>query len=172
MANRTRQADKNLSDLFEHALKDIYYAEKKIYRSLPKMIKAAEDEELRQALADHREETEDQIAKLEEVFELIDRRPKTERCDAIDGILDEGEGILRDFGATPAGDAGIVVSCQGVEHYEIARYGAMQAWATALGMEAAATILAAILEQEKAADAKLSAIAEGRVNHAAEAADA
>ena len=169
MANPARQSDKDLSDLFEHALKDIYYAEKKIYRSLPKMIKAAEDQELRQALTDHREETADQIAKLEQVFELIGKRPKTEKCDAIDGILEEGEGILTDFGTTPAGDAGIVFSCQAVEHYEISRYGAMQAWATGLGMEKAATILAGILEQEKAADAKLTALAESRVNHAAEA---
>ncbi len=169
MANVARQSEKDLSDLFEHALKDIYYAEKKIYRSLPKMIKAAEDEELRQALTDHRAETEDQIAKLEQVFELIGKRAKTEKCDAIDGILEEGESILSDFGSTPAGDAGIVCSCQAVEHYEISRYGTMEVWAKALGMDEAATILAGILEQEKAADTKLTALAEGRVNHAAEA---
>jgi ferritin-like metal-binding protein YciE len=159
--------EKGLADLFEHALKDIYYAEKKIYKSLPKMIKAAQDSKLRDGLTSHREETAGQIEQLEEIFALLDKRPKAEKCDAIDGILEEGTGLLEDFGDTKAGDAAIIFSCQAVEHYEITRYGSMHTYATALGMTRAADILAEILAQEKKADLDLSKIAETRVNHAA-----
>lgn len=167
MAQSTNKSEKGLSDLFQHALKDIYYAEKKIYKALPKMIKAAEDDDLKQGLTDHREETADQIAKLEEIFELMGMRPKAEKCDAIDGILEEGDGILEDFGDTTAGDAAIIFSCQAVEHYEITRYGGMYAFATALGLKEVADLVQEILTQEKAADKKLTSLATGRVNYAA-----
>lgn len=159
--------EKNLSDLFEHGLKDIYYAEKKIFKSLPKMIKAAEDPKLKEGLSSHREETAQQIKNLESVFEILGKRPKGQKCDAIEGILQEGESLLDDFGGTKTGDAAIIFSCQAVEHYEITRYGSMYAYATAMGLKDVAKIIAGILAQEKKADADLSKIAESRVNHAA-----
>ena len=112
---------KTLEDLFEHALKDIYYAEKKIYKSLPKMIKATHDDGLRQGLEDHRGETEQHISKVEQVFGLLEKSPKGEKCDAIDGILEEADGILKDFGKSKSCDAAIIFSAQAVEHYEITR---------------------------------------------------
>ena len=157
----------SLAALFEHALKDMYYAEKKIYKALPKMIKAAADPALKEALTMHRDETAGQIDILEQVFENIGKRPKAEKCDAIDGILEEGNGLLEDFGKTGAGDAAIVFSCQAVEHYEITRYGSMVAFANALGNAEAAEMISGILAQEHAADTQLSEMAEGHINKAA-----
>ena len=159
---------KSLADLFEHGLKDIYYAEKKIYKTLPKMIKAAEDAGLRDGLTSHREETATQIERLEQIFELLGKRAKAEKCDAIDGILEEGDGLLEDFGDTRTGDAAIIFSCQAVEHYEITRYGSMHTYAAELGMAEIAGLLEQTLDEEKAADKKLSQIAVSRVNYAAE----
>ena len=159
--------DKSLSDLFEHALGDTYYAEKKIYKSLPKMIKAADHPELVQALTSHREETAGQIEKLEAIFELLGKRAKAEKCDAIDGILEESESLLEDFGSSVAADAAIIFSCQAIEHYEITRYGSMRAFADALGMDEAKQHIDDILAQEKAADASLTELAEDSVNAAA-----
>jgi ferritin-like metal-binding protein YciE len=161
------QSGVHLGALFEHALKDIYYAEKKIYKSLPRMIAAASDEKLKSALSAHRDETADQIKVLEQVFENIGVKAKAEKCDAIDGILDESEGLLDDFGGTNTADAAIIFSCQAVEHYEITRYGSLQAFATALGKRDAAKMLAGILAQEQAADEKLTSMAESRINKAA-----
>ena len=157
----------SLAALFEHALKDIYYAEKKIYKALPKMIKAASDPALKEALTLHRDETAGQIEILEKVFENIGKRPKAEKCDAIDGILEEGDGLLEDFGKTGAGDAAIVFSCQAVEHYEITRYGSMVAFAIALGHTEAAEMISGILAQEHTADEKLTEMAESHINKAA-----
>jgi ferritin-like metal-binding protein YciE len=157
----------HLGALFEHALKDMYYAEKKIYKALPKMIKAASDATLKDALTMHREETAQQIEVLEQVFENIGKRPKAEKCDAIDGILDEGNGLLEDFGGTEAGDAAIIFSCQAVEHYEITRYGSMVAFANALENSEAAKMISGILEQEHAADEALTKLAVDRINAAA-----
>lgn len=159
--------EKGLIDLLEHGLKDMYYAEKKIYRSLPKIIKAAHDEKLKSALEKHRDETEGHIEALEEAFKVLGRPVQAEKCDAIDGILEEGQSLLDDFGGTPAGDAAIIFSCQAVEHYEITRYGSMQTFAKALGHSEVAKLLAGVLEQEEAADSKLSMIAEKSVNAAA-----
>lgn len=157
----------DLSDLLEHALKDMYYAEKKIYKSLPKMIKAATDPSLKAGLTAHREETAQQIEILEEVFASMGKRAKAEKCDAIDGILEESSGLLEDFSGSTAVDAAIIFSAQAVEHYEITRYGSMQAYAKVLGMSDVAGLLGQILEQEKAADEKLTALAESSVNAAA-----
>ncbi|MDR6099882.1 ferritin-like metal-binding protein YciE [Agrobacterium larrymoorei] len=159
--------DKSLSDLFEHALGDIYYAEKKIYKSLPKMIKAADHPDLVQALTSHREETAGQIEKLEAIFELLGKRAKAEKCDAIDGVLEESESLLEDFGSSVAADAAIIFSCQAIEHYEITRYGSMRAFADALGMDEAKQHIDDILAQEKAADTSLTELAEDSVNAAA-----
>jgi ferritin-like metal-binding protein YciE len=157
----------HLGALFEHALKDMYYAEKKIYKALPKMIKAASDDTLKAALTAHREETAGQIEVLEQVFENIGVRPKAEKCDDIDGILEKGTGLLEDFGGTHAGDAAIIFSCQAVEQYEMTRYGSMAAFAKALGYADAADMIAGILKQEQAADTALTKMAEGHINRAA-----
>lgn len=162
-------ADKatDLHALFEHGLKDIYYAEKKILRSLPKMIKAAHAPELKTALEKHRDETTGQIETLEKVFEMIGKRAKAEKCDAIDGILEEATSLLEDFGGGDAGDAAIVFSAQAVEHYEITRYGSLVAFSTALGLKQVAAALKTVLDQEYAADKSLSAMAESGINRAA-----
>lgn len=167
MENSKGEKGKGLDALFEHGLKDMYYAEKKILRSLPKMIKAAEDPALKQALEKHREETTGQIEVLEQVFDMIGKRAKAEKCDAIDGILEEATSLLEDFGSSRTGDAAIVFSAQAVEHYEITRYGSLVAFATALGMTDAARALKTILDQEYAADKALSGMAEGGINRAA-----
>ena len=168
---KSKANDKKLDDLFEHALKDIYYAEKKILKALPKMIKAAHDSELKEGLENHRVETEGHVAKLEHVFSILGKPPRAVKCEAIDGILAEANGILEDFGATKACDAAIIFSGQAVEHYEITRYGSMHAWATSLGMDEAAELIESILIEEKAADSKLTELAESRVNYAAEEED-
>ena len=166
-AQAAAQDSKSLSDLFEHALGDIYYAEKKIYKSLPKMIKAADHPDLVAALTSHREETAGQIEKLEAIFELLGKRAKAEKCEAIDGILEEGESLLEDFGASVAADAAIIFSCQAIEHYEITRYGSMRAFAEALGLDEARQHIEDILAQETAADTQLTELAEDSVNAAA-----
>jgi ferritin-like metal-binding protein YciE len=167
-SSKRKSSEKRLDDLFEHALKDIYYAEKKILKALPKMIKAAQDPELKQGLEDHRVETEGHVDKLEQVFGILGKTPKAVKCDAIEGILSEADEILETFGNSKACDAAIIFSGQAVEHYEITRYGSMHAWATSLGMDEAAELIESILMEEKAADVKLTELAESRVNFAAE----
>jgi ferritin-like metal-binding protein YciE len=166
-ASKAEQPTMDLSNLLEHALKDIYYAEKKIYKSLPKMIKAAENPALKDGLAAHRDETAQQIEILEEIFTAMGKRPKAEKCDAIDGILEESTSLLEDFKGSTAIDAAIIFSAQAVEHYEITRYGSMQAYAKVLGLSDVAAMLGQILQQEKAADKTLSSLAESSVNAAA-----
>lgn len=129
---------------------------------------AGADAKLRDGLTNHREETAGQIEKLEDIFELMGKRAKGEKCDAIDRILEQGAGLLEDFGGRKAGDAAIIFSCQAVEHCEITRYGSMHAYAKALRMNDAADLLAGILAQEKKADNDLTVVAEGRVNYAAQ----
>ncbi|ARJ69829.1 ferritin-like domain-containing protein [Paracoccus contaminans] len=155
---------KGLQDLLKHGLKDIYYAEGKIQKSLPKMIEAAQDDELKSGLEKHLEETAEQISKLEQVFELLGEKAKGEKCDAIEGILKEGDSLLSDFGGTAAGDAAIIFSCQAVEHYEITRYGSLRTYAELLGHDEVASLLDEILDQEEAADDLLTEVAEERVN--------
>ena len=166
-AQRGGNDGKTLSDLLEHGVKDMYYAEKKIYRALPKMIRKADHPELKAALEKHREETAGQIEALEAVFELLGKRPKAEKCDAIDGILEEGDSLLEDFGDGVAADAAIIFSCQAVEHYEISRYGSLRAFSDALGLDEVRDHFDAILSQESAADQTLTALAEGSINDAA-----
>jgi ferritin-like metal-binding protein YciE len=158
---------KDLSDLLEHALKDIYYAEKKIYKALPKMIKAAQEPALKEGLSAHRDETAQQIELLEEVFSIMGKRAKAEKCDAIDGILEEGTSLLEDFKGSTAIDAAIIFSAQAVEHYEITRYGSMAEYAKVLGLADVAALLDQILQQEKNADKTLTSLAEASVNAAA-----
>ncbi len=160
-------AQKGMSDLFEHALRDMYYAEKKIYRTLPRMIRAAGDATLKRALTDHRDETMEHVETLETIFGQIGKKPKAVKCDAIDGILEEGDGLLEDFGGTEVADAAIIFSCQAVEHYEITRYGSMRAFALALGLPEAAGLIDGVLAQEKAADDLLSQVSESQMKMAA-----
>lgn len=157
---------KTLEDLFKHTLRDVYYAEKQVLKTLPKMAEKAESEDLRKAFEHHREETETQIKNLEKVFEQLGLKPRGVTCDAIDGILDEGTEIMEE--AEPeALDAGLAASAQAVEHYEIARYGTMISWAEQLGYKDAVPLLKANLAQEYAADDKLTKLAEKTLNKAA-----
>ncbi len=155
---------KSLEDLFLHGLKDIYYAENQIVKNLPKMIEAASDAELKKGLKQHLAETENQVVRLEQAFELLGENPKGTRCPGIDGILTEGDDLLGDVDGRVATNAAVVASAQAVEHYEITRYGTLIAWASELGKETVIPLLERNLREEKAADKKLSAIAEARVN--------
>ncbi len=155
---------KSLDDLFLHGLKDIYYAENQIVKSLPKLIEAASDAELKKGLKQHLAETENHVVRLEQAFELLGEDPKGTRCPSIDGILTEGDDVLGNVGGRTVTNAAVVASAQAVEHYEITRYGTLIAWAKELGKDAVVPLLERNLREEKAADRKLSAIAEARVN--------
>ena len=156
--------DKDLNDLFLDALKDIYYAEKQIYKSLPKMSKAATSDQLRQAFEKHHQETEGHIERLEQIFELIDKPARGKKCDAIEGILDEGKEIMEEYKGAPALDAGLLAAAQAVEHYEISRYGTLKSWAGKLSMADAVRLLNETLAEEKKTDETLTKIAETAVN--------
>jgi ferritin-like metal-binding protein YciE len=155
---------KDLNALFLDTLKDIYYAEKQIYKSLPKMAKAAASEQLRAAFEKHHDETEEQIERLEQVFELLGKPARGKKCDAIEGILDEGKEIIEEYEDEPALDAGLLAAAQAVEHYEISRYGTLKAWANKLGLKDAAKLLDQTLIEEKKIDDTLTKIAETAVN--------
>ena len=147
---------KQLEDLFLDTLKDIYYAEKQILKTLPKMAKATTSTELKSAFETHREETEGQIERLSQVFELIGKAPRGKTCDAILGIIEEGKEIMEEYEGSPALDAGLVAAAQAVEHYEMARYGTLKAWADQLGMKEASALLEQTLQEEKKTDQLLS----------------
>src|ERR1700757_2026935 len=157
-------ADKDLKALFIDTLKDIYYAEKQIYKSLPKMAKAANSDQLRAAFEKHHDETEGQIERLERIFELLGKPARGKKCDAIEGILDEGKEFMDDYKDEPALDAGLLTAAQAVEHYEISRYGTLKTWADKLGMKDAVKLLDQTLAEEKKTDETLSRIAESAVN--------
>jgi ferritin-like metal-binding protein YciE len=160
-------ATKSLEDLFVNLLKDIYYAEKQILKALPKMAKKADSDDLRQAFEHHLEETRGQVERLEQVFALCDLKPTAKSCAAIKGILEEGEEDMKEAKDADVLDAGMIADAQAVEHYEIARYGTMVAWAKQLGMNDAASLLEETLEQEHNADRTLTEIAEGSLNREA-----
>jgi ferritin-like metal-binding protein YciE len=161
---------KTLDELFHDTLKDIYFAEKKILATLPKMAKAAQNEELSAAFEKHRDETEVQVERLERVFAIIDKKPQGKTCDAIIGLTEEGAEIMKDYKGSPALDAGLLAAAQSVEHYEISRYGTLRTWAEELGHTDAASLLEETLSEEKATDEALTRIAESVVNQEAEAA--
>jgi ferritin-like metal-binding protein YciE len=161
---------KTLDDLFHDTLKDIYYAEKKILATLPRMAKAAQNDELTAAFEKHRAETERQVERLEQVFALIDKKAQGKTCDAIVGITKEGAEIMKDYKGSPALDAGLIAAAQAVEHYEISRYGTLRTWAEELGLNDAVSLLQETLDEEKATDQALTKIAESVVNQEAEAA--
>jgi ferritin-like metal-binding protein YciE len=161
---------KKLDELFHDTLKDIYFAEKKILATLPKMEKAARDPALKRAFAKHKTETEGHVARLEKVFAAIDKKPQAKTCDAIVGITDEGAEIMKEYKGSPALDAGLLAAAQAVEHYEISRYGTLKTWANELGLSNAVGLLNQTLDEEKRTDATLTEIAESVVNQEAEAA--
>ncbi|WP_373356841.1 ferritin-like domain-containing protein [Pseudoroseicyclus sp. CXY001] len=158
---------KDLQELFVHFLRDIYYAEKKIAKTLPKMARKAESADLKEAFESHLEETEGHIAKLETVFELLGLKARGVTCAAINGILEEGDEIISEAENGDTRDAGMIAAAQAVEHYEITRYGTLVAWAKTLGHKGAIAPLEEILDQEYAADKKLSSFAEKRLNEEA-----
>lgn len=159
---------KHLNDLFLHTLKDVHFAEQAITTALPKMAKAAHSPDLKKAFERHLEQTHQHIARLDQVFKLINTKPQNTPCEAIKGILKEGDEIVEEFSASPALDAGLIAAAQAVEHYEIARYGALKCWAGELGMEDAVALLEQTLEEEKATDVALTKLARSSVNLAAE----
>jgi ferritin-like metal-binding protein YciE len=161
--------DKDLNDLFLDTLKDIYFAEKQILKALPKMAKAANSDKLRAAFEKHHGETEGQIERLEQIFELLDKPARGKTCDAIQGILDEGKEIMDEYKGCDALDAGMLAAAQAVEHYEISRYGTLKQWANQLGMKDAVRLLDQTLQQEKKTDESLTSLAEAAVNLAAAA---
>jgi ferritin-like metal-binding protein YciE len=159
---------KTLQDLFHETLKDIYYAEKKILTSLPKMAKAAQSPDLRAAFEKHEQETEGQVERLEQVFVLIEQPAKGKTCAAINGIVDEGTEIMTEFKGSPALDAGLLAAAQAVEHYEISRYGTLKTWAEELGLKEAVKLLDQTLQEEKKTDEALTELAETAVNQEAQ----
>ena len=157
-------AEKNLKDLLLHTLKDVYFAEHEILKALPEMAKAAGSDKLRQAFETHRSQTEQQVQRLNDVFGLLGEKPEGVRCEAIQGILAEGREVMEEFKDGPALDAGLIAAAQAVEHYEIARYGALRSWAELLGLDEAEDLLEQTLDEEKETDLLLTQLAEDRVN--------
>jgi len=166
----TKKKSKVLHDLFLDTLKDIYYAEQKITKALPKMAKAAQAKDLTAAFEKHLRETQSQVKRLEQVFALIEETPKGKKCPAIDGILKEGDEISKEYKGSPALDAGLLAAAQAAAHHEISRYGTLRTWAQELGLDEAVRLLDATLNEEKTTDANLSKLAESSVNRYAEAA--
>lgn len=158
---------RTLETLMLETLKDIYHAEKQILRALPKMAKAASSDELRNSLEQHRKETEGQIERLEKVFEALDKTPRGKTCEAMQGLIAEGQDIMEDFSNSDALDAGLVAASQAIEHYEISRYGTLRTWAQQLGMDEAAKLFEQNLEEEKKTVAMLTKMAEAEVNRQA-----
>ena len=158
---------KTLEDLFHDTLKAIYFAEKKILTALPKMAKAAQSDELRAAFEKHHAETERQVERLEQVFDLIGKKAQGKTCDAIVGIVEEGQEVMKEYKGSRALDAGLLAGAQAVEHYEISRYGTLKTWAGELALRDAVRLLDATLQEEKKTDATLTQIAESVVNQEA-----
>jgi ferritin-like metal-binding protein YciE len=161
---------KTLQELFHDTLKDIYFAEKKILGTLPKMAKAAQARDLKAAFQKHEAETKEHVARLEKVFAEIDQAARGKTCDAILGIVQEGQEIIKEYKGTPALDAGLLAAAQAVEHYEISRYGTLKTWASELGLNQAVKLLDSTLSEEKKTNDALTELAEGGVNEHAQVA--
>jgi ferritin-like metal-binding protein YciE len=157
-------AEKKLDDLFYDTLKDIYFAERQILKTLPKLAKAAQSEALKGAFLTHRDETERHVERLQQVFDMIGKRAQAKTCEAIKGILEEGDEVMEEYAGSEALDAGLLAGGQAVEHYEMSRYGALKTWATQLGFKDAASLLDQTLQEEKKTDALLTKLAEQTVN--------
>ena len=156
-----------LADLFYDTLKDIYFAERQILKALPKMARAAQSPDLKAGFQKHKEQTEGQIERLQQVFEIIGKRAQGKTCDAIEGILAEGDEIMEEYKDTAALDAGLLAAAQAVEHYEITRYGTLKRWAKVLGLKDAVRLLDETLQEESQTDEDLTGIADAAVNAAA-----
>ena len=156
--------EKTLNDLFLETLKDVYYAEKQAVRQLQKAAKAAKSDELKQAFNQHREESQGQVERLDQVFEMLGKPARGKTCEAIQGLNAEMAEVLEDFGDSPAADAALIGAAQAVEHYEIARYGTLKTWANQIGMPDAAKLLDETLQEEKRTDELLTRIAEASAN--------
>ncbi|MEO4044779.1 DUF892 family protein [Hoeflea sp. CAU 1731] len=155
---------KNLEDLFEHTLQDVYFAENYILKNLPTMIEKSSNASLGKLFKDHRSETEGQIERLKKVFDLLGKTPSSEECPAIEGIVKEAEELIDEIEDDETLDAALIAAGQAVEHYEITRYGTLLTWAQQLGYEDAISPLRDNLEEEKSADAKLTRLAEDKLN--------
>ena len=167
--NGTEHDSSQLDKLFTDSLKDIYWAEKQLTKALPKMKKAATTDELKSAIEEHLTQTEGHVTRLERVFEICGKKTQAKKCDAMEGLIKEGESIVEETNdKTMTRDAGIIMAAQKVEHYEIATYGSLVQLAKTLGMNDAADLLHQTLDEEKQADEKLTEIAEWQVNQAAE----
>jgi ferritin-like metal-binding protein YciE len=158
---------KTMDDLFVHTLRDIYYAEKQILKALPEMVEKASDPQLKQGFQSHLAETKNQVTRLEQVFRQHGHEPSGIDCPAIDGIIDEANDVAGEVDDKSVLDAALIAAAQAVEHYEITRYGTLIAWAKQLGRNDCADLLQQNLEEEKAADKKLTSLAESRLNRAA-----
>lgn len=160
-------ATKTMNDLLLSFMQDVYYAERQILKALPKLAKAAESDELKQALMHHREETEGQVERLQKAFEAMGKRARGKTCEAINGLIEEGEEVIEEFEQGTIRDAGIIGAAQSVEHYEMARYGTICAWAKACGLDDVARLMAETLEEEKQADTLLNKLAKQDINQGA-----
>ncbi|KQV36698.1 MULTISPECIES: ferritin-like domain-containing protein [unclassified Rhizobium] len=157
-------AEKTLDDLFLDTLKDIYFAERQILKALPKMARAAQSPDGKAAFLKHKDETEGQIERLQQVFEIVGKTARGKTCDAIQGIIAEGEEIIEEYKGSIALDAGLISCAQAVEHYEIARYGTLKSWAAQLGYTEAVSLLDANLQEEIQTDAILTQLGEASAN--------
>ena len=155
---------KNMDDLFVHTLRDIYYAEKQIVKSLPEMIEKASNQQLKQGFQTHLRETENHVKRLDQVFALIGKKAQGIDCPAIDGIIEEAEDVVGEVQNKSVLDAALIAAAQAVEHYEMTRYGTLIAWAKLLGRNDAAALLNQTLDEEKATDKKLTQMAESQIN--------
>jgi ferritin-like metal-binding protein YciE len=158
---------KTLSDLMLTFMQDIYYAERQILKALPKMAKAAQNEDLKQALTHHREETEGQVDRLQKAFDALGKRARAQTCEAINGLIEEGDEVIEAFPEGTVRDAGILANAQAVEHYEMARYGSIVAWAKTCGQDQVAQLMQATLDEEKKADTLLNGLARKNINQQA-----
>ena len=161
------QEIENMDDLLLHGLQDIYYAENQIVKALPKLIGKATNRDLSKGLKDHLQETKKQIERLDQAFRKLGKQPEGVKCPAIDGLIEEGDEIAGEVADKDVLDAAIVGAAQAVEHYEIARYGTLVAWAAQLGRNDLGALLQQTLDEEKATDKKLTALAESKVNRRA-----
>ncbi len=158
---------KSMEELFHALLQDVYFAEKQLLKALPQMAKKSSDEKLADAFTKHREETQGQIERLEKAFEMIGKKPKGKKCEAILGIIEEGKEVIEEVDDEEVRDAGLIAAAQAAEHYEIARYGTLCAWAKQLGKPQLARLLHQTLEEEKKTDELLTKMADASVNQAA-----
>jgi ferritin-like metal-binding protein YciE len=161
----SKQEEGKLKEFFHDEIKDIYWAEKKLVKTLPKLAKAATSEELRTAFTSHLEETKEHVARLEQVFELLGEKAQAKKCDAMEGITEEGASVIEDTDeGTATRDVALILAGQKAEHYEIATYGGLAQIAQTLGLDEVASLLKTTLQEEKAADRKLTGLAEGSIN--------